>query len=72
MSAAIQNPVVKEVATCPSCAAKLITIDYKIWGTKSYVPATGLYEEDEGLGKTDMEFSCPNCSAKLDPDGLVF
>lgn len=72
MNAAIQNPLVKEAAICPSCGAKLATLDYKIWGTKRYVPATGFYEEDDGLGKTDIEFSCPHCSVKLDPEGLVF
>ena len=51
MSPTIPKPQVREAAICPSCDTRLITLDYKIWGTKRFVPAVGLYEEDESLGK---------------------
>lgn len=54
--------------SCPQCSEQLQTIDYKMWGTKRFDPQTGTYEEDEGLGKCDLVFTCPHCEAELDPD----
>ena len=48
--------------------AELEKIDYQIWGTKKFNPETGNYDEDENLGSSDMQFSCPRCSVKLDPE----
>jgi hypothetical protein len=56
---------------CLDCNAILQTVSYQIWGTKRYDAKTGSYEEDESLGNTDMQFSCPNCSAKLDPEPIL-
>lgn len=39
--------------------------------TKKYDSETNSYIEDEALGNSDMEFYCPNCSGKLDPEGIV-
>jgi hypothetical protein len=61
----------KAPLTCIGCDTLLKTVDYKIWGTKRFDPKTGSYEEDDSLGNTDMEFSCPNCSAKLDPEAII-
>lgn len=61
----------KAPLTCTGCDALLKTVDYKIWGTKRFDPKTGSYKEDDSLGNTDMEFSCPNCSAKLDPEAII-
>ena len=57
---------------CPACGATLNNIDYKMWGSKRFDQDTGSYLEDETLGNSDMEFMCPTCSAKLDPDGTIF
>ncbi len=48
------------------------TISYTIWGTKRFDPETGTYEEDDSPGNTDMEFRCPHCSAKIDPESTIF
>ena len=48
------------------------TISYTILGTKRFNAKTKSYEEDESPGNTDMEFTCPNCSAKIDPEGIIF
>jgi len=58
--------------SCTSCGQILNTISYTIWGTKRFNPKTKNYEEDESLGNTDMEFKCPSCSAKIDPEGVIF
>ena len=47
-------------------------IEYKMWGSKKFDSQSGFYHEDESLGKSDIEFSCPKCSAELDPEGLLF
>jgi hypothetical protein len=57
---------------CPACSATLNNIDYKMWGSKSFDQDAGSYLEDETLGTSDMEFTCPSCSAKLDPEGIIF
>ena len=57
---------------CPACGATLNNIDYKMWGSKRFDQDTGSYFEDETLGISDMEFTCPTCSAKLDPEGVIF
>jgi predicted RNA-binding Zn-ribbon protein involved in translation (DUF1610 family) len=59
-------------ADCPGCGAPLNQVDYKMWGSKKFNFRIGLYDEDETLGKSDIEFSCPKCSAELDPEGLIF
>ncbi|MCU1332722.1 MAG: hypothetical protein JWM08_1714 [Candidatus Angelobacter sp.] len=59
-------------AKCSSCGGILKDIDYKMWGSKKFDPGSGLYMEDEAIGKSDIEFSCPNCSAELDPEGFLF
>jgi len=56
---------------CPHCGQGLKSVDYQIWGTKRFDQRTGEYKEDESLGNTDMQFSCPNCSAKLDPEPIL-
>jgi hypothetical protein len=50
----------------------LIEIEYKMWCSKKFDSRTGFYHEDDSLGKGDIEFSCPKCSAELDPEGLLF
>ncbi len=57
---------------CPECGAILQEIDYKTWGRYRFDPISGSYQEDESLGHSDIEFSCPKCDAKLDPEGLLF
>lgn len=57
--------------SCPGCRKELLTIDYKMWGTKRFDSKIGSYEEDEGLGMCDLEFTCPHCEAKLDPDNVL-
>ena len=57
---------------CSACHTILEKIDYKIWGTKIFDPSSGSYLEDESLGSSDIEYTCPNCSAKLDPEGLIY
>lgn len=61
----------KSPLTCTGCDALLKIVYYKIWGTKRFDPKTGSYKEDDSLGNTDMEFSCPNCSARLDPEAII-
>lgn len=58
-------------ASCSDCGTELKTVNYTIWGTKRYSVKSKSYVEDDSPGNTDMEFTCPNCSAKLDPDGLM-
>jgi hypothetical protein len=71
--AAISNKAPKyQAPECSECHLELGKIDYKTWGTKLFDPLTGSYLEDESLGASDIEFSCPNCTAKLDPEGLIF
>lgn len=57
---------------CPTCNAPLRAVSYTIWGTKRFEPQRALYVEDEAPGNTDMEFRCPTCSAKIDPEGIIF
>lgn len=58
----------KKPLRCSECKAALEKIDYQIWGTKKFNSETGSYDEDENLGSSDMQFSCPRCSVKLDPE----
>jgi len=60
--------VVARAPACPDCGGPLEKVDYTIWGTKRWDAERGRFDEDETLGNTDMEFRCPNCSAKLEPD----
>ena len=57
---------------CSDCGSTLNSVDYQMWGTQRFNKKTGQYEEDDSLGNTDMEFRCPNCSAKLDGEALGF
>lgn len=57
--------------SCPHCNTVLNTVSYQIWGTKKFDYKSGGYKEDESLGNTDMEFTCPNCSAKLEPESVL-
>lgn len=61
----------KAPLTCTDCNAVLKTVSYQIWGTKWFNPESGSYEEDDSLGNSDMEFCCPNCSAKLDAEAII-
>lgn len=61
-----------KASKCPECGAVLNEIEYKMWGSKKFDPRSGFYHEDESLGKSDIEFSCPKCSVELDPQGLLF
>jgi DNA-directed RNA polymerase subunit RPC12/RpoP len=62
----------KAPISCPDCNHVLKKVNYQIWGTKRFAEKSGQYEEDESLGETDMVFTCPNCSVKLEPDVLGF
>jgi hypothetical protein len=62
----------QQASACPTCGVILKTLKYTIWGTKKFDPDSGSYLEDDSLGNSDMEVSCPNCSAKLDAEGLQF
>jgi uncharacterized CHY-type Zn-finger protein len=70
-SAALSSSTVK-APECSECHAELEKIDYTTWGAKIFDPSSGSYLEDESLGGSDIEFSCPNCAAKLNPEGLIF
>ena len=61
----------KAPLTCTGCNTVLKVITYQIWGTKRWDAKTGDYEEDDSPGNTDMEFSCPNCSAELDAEAII-
>jgi len=61
----------KAPLTCPGCNVVLQTVSYQIWGTKKFDAKTGDYEEDDSPGNTDMEFSCPKCSAELDAEAII-
>jgi predicted RNA-binding Zn-ribbon protein involved in translation (DUF1610 family) len=58
--------------TCASCNSPLRTISYTMWGTKRFDPKSRDYVEDDSPGNGDIEFKCPNCSAKIDPEGIIF
>jgi hypothetical protein len=49
----------------------LLKVDYKTWGVQRFDPTTGKYEEDDTPGNSAIEFSCPNCSIKLDPEPFL-
>jgi hypothetical protein len=57
---------------CEDCGAVLKKVNYTMWGTKKFDPTRGNYVEDESLGESDLEFTCPSCSAKLEPDEKLF
>gem|GEM_PF-5521538 len=61
----------KAPISCPDCNTVLNTVSYQIWGTKRFDERTGGYKEDESLGSTDMVFTCPNCSTKLEPESVL-
>ena len=67
-----QDKKQKQPPNCAGCKAPLKSISYTIWGTKRFDPKTNSYIEDESMGNTDMEFTCPNCSTKVDPEGIIF
>jgi hypothetical protein len=62
----------RQAPACLSCGIILKSVSYTIWGTKKFDPDSGSYLEDESLGNSDMEVSCPNCSTKLDAEGILF
>jgi predicted RNA-binding Zn-ribbon protein involved in translation (DUF1610 family) len=57
--------------TCADCNAVLKVVTYQMWGTKRFNAETGDYDEDDSPGNTDLEFSCPKCSAKLDAEAII-
>ena len=57
---------------CGDCGTLLNTVNYTIWGTKTFDAKAGSYIEDDSLGSSDMEFRCPNCSAKLEPQEQLY
>ena len=61
----------KPPLTCTGCNAILKTVNYTSWGTQRFNPSTGSYEEDYSPGNTDLEFSCPNCSAEVDAEAII-
>ena len=61
----------KKPLRCTECKAALKKIDYQIWGTKRFNARTGNYDEDDSPGNTDMEFTCPKCSVKLDSEAII-
>lgn len=60
-----------EVLTCTGCNTVLKTVTYTMWGTKRWNAKAGYYEEDDSPGNTDIEFSCPKCSAELDAEAII-
>jgi hypothetical protein len=67
----MESTMNKTVLKCPDCNALLQTVSYQIWGTKRFDVKTGAYNEDDSPGSSDMEFCCPKCSAKLDPEAII-
>lgn len=61
----------KPPLTCTGCKAVLKTVSYTMWGTKRFDARTGSYDEDDSPGNTDLEFSCPNCSAEVDAEAII-
>jgi hypothetical protein len=61
----------KKALHCPNCEATMKTVDYKIWGTKRFDAKSGIYSEDDGIGSSDMEFSCPNCSERIKDEQVI-
>jgi hypothetical protein len=59
------------VLTCTGCNTVLKTVTYTMWGTKRWDAKAGFYEEDDSPGNTDIEFSCPKCSAELDAEAII-
>jgi len=57
---------------CWACGAVLNKVAYTMWGSKKFDSRSGDYVEDDELGSSDIEVSCPSCSAKLDPEGILF
>ena len=51
---------------CPDCEKELECVVYTKWGQKVWNGTA--WEEDEYYG--EVEFRCPECSAKLDPEVL--
>jgi len=61
----------KAPLTCTGCNAVLKVVTYQMWGTKRFNAETGDYDEDDSPGNTDLEFSCPKCSEKLDAEAII-
>lgn len=57
---------------CPDCGALLKAISYTSWGTMRFDASRKLYVGDDSPGNADIEYSCGNYSAKLDPEGILF
>ncbi|HET9182885.1 MAG TPA: hypothetical protein VFP59_12180 [Candidatus Angelobacter sp.] len=56
---------------CPGCNSPLNAIDYRGWGTMRFDPERRAYVDDDSPGNADVEYSCPNCSAKIDPEEIL-
>jgi len=61
----------KPPLTCTGCNTVLQTISYTMWGTKRFDASIGSYLEDDSPGNSDLEFSCPKCSAELDAEAII-
>lgn len=57
---------------CSGCNAPLKTIDYRSWGMMRFDPERKVYVDDDSPGNSDIEYSCPKCSAKIDAEGILF
>ena len=40
-------------------------------GAQTMDAKAGFCEEDDSPGNTDIEFSCPKCSAELDAEAII-
>jgi len=66
-----KDAIEKAPMICPDCNAALTSINYELWGKKKFNPMTGNYEDDRAWGSSEMQLSCPACSATLDPDPAI-
>lgn len=57
---------------CSGCNEPLKTIEYRSWGTMRFDAERKVYADDDSPGNADIEYSCPKCSAKVDPEGILF
>jgi hypothetical protein len=57
---------------CTACDQPLRTINSTCWVTMRFDPEDNAYVNDDSPGNADIEYSCANCSAKVDPEGIIF
>ena len=57
---------------CNGCNQPLTTINSTCWVTMRFHPEENAYVNDDSPGNADIEYSCANCSAKVDPEGIIF